>query len=174
MEYHLFISNIIVHVGVLAVFLTIFFFTIAITVEKSIVAKQVNFIVEVIVNNIFKGVKDDKKQKLLDDLNKTMENIDFTEADKEVKKSNDEIFKKSLTFIGILLLVVSILLIIIGYLNKWSINHIKLLGLGALMSLLFVAITESSFLILIAANYLSADPNQIREKIVDDLFENRK
>ncbi len=45
---------------------------------------------------------------------------------------------------------------------------------GAIFSLIFVAITETSFLLLIGSNYLSTDPNKIKEKIVDKLYENRR
>ena len=41
MEYNILFSNILTHVGVLAVFLTLFFFTFAIMVEKSIDRKSV-------------------------------------------------------------------------------------------------------------------------------------
>jgi len=45
---------------------------------------------------------------------------------------------------------------------------------GAFLSLIFVAITETSFLLLIGSNYISTDPNKIKEKIVDKLYENRR
>lgn len=174
MEYNILFSNILTHVGVLAVFLTLFFFTFAIMVEKSIVAKQISFIVEVIINNVFTGIKQENKDKILDKINTAFDNLDLTEADKEVEESNNKIFIKSIKFIGIIIFIVLVLLIIIAYLNKWTFNHIFLLSFGAFITLLFVAITETSFLLLIASNYLSADPNKIREKTIDNLFLNRK
>ena len=174
MEYHIFFSNIIVHVGVLAIFLTIFFFTFAVNVEKTIVSNQISFIVQDIVHNIFKGAKPENKEKILKKLDVIFSQMDFTEVDNQVKQSNNKILMNSIKFIGIILGVVILLISIIAYINKWNSEHLSFLIIGAFVTLICVAVTEISFLLLIASNYLSADPNKIREKIIDEIFLNRK
>ena len=174
MEYNIFFSNILVHVGILAVFLTIFFFTIAVTVEKDILEKQIEFIVDVLVGNIFKGIGNDQKIELKNIIDNSLNSSDFEPLDKQTEKSNQKIIQESFKFLGILIFIVLLILIVLGYIYKWGWIHIKLLIFGAILSLIFVGVTESSFLLLIASNYLSADPNNIRRKIVDELFNSRK
>ena len=174
MEYNIFFSNILVHVGILAVFLTVFFFTVAVTVEKDILTKQIEFIVDVLVGNIFKGLSDTQKKLLKNEIDNSMNASDFEPLDKQTEKTNNEIVKKSLIFLSILVSIVLVILTTLGFIFKWKMIHIKLLIFGAILSFIFVGITESSFLLLIASNYLSADPNHIKEKIIDELFLNRK
>ena len=58
-------------------------------------------------------------------------------------------------------------------LKLWS-KVAEIIGsLGIIISLIFVAITETLFMFLIAQNYLSADPNQIKMKIIQTLDKNR-
>ena len=110
MEYNIFFSNILVHVGILAVFLTIFFFTVAVTVEKDILTKQIEFIVDVLVGNIFKGLSDTQKKLLKNEIDNSMNASDFEPLDKQTEKTNNEIVKKSLIFLSILVSIVLVIL----------------------------------------------------------------
>ena len=64
-----------------------------------------------------------------------------------------------------------------NYLNeniyKWSHHYIKYLITASASSLIFVAITETLFLLLIAKNYLSADPNKIKLEVIKTLKDSR-
>ena len=64
-------------------------------------------------------------------------------------------------------------IVIIGFIFKWNYYYINFLFKSGLYSLLFVAITETLFMFLIAQNYLSADPNKIKLNILETFFKNK-
>lgn len=171
MKLHL-ITSIVVHVGVLAIFLSIFFFTIAVSVEKDIISDQIEFVVNSLIGNVFTGIPKNDKIIIKNAINSKIDNINFKDLDEKTKKNNNKIFINNLIFIGTLLVFIIVLLIFLSYVDKEF--DFKLVMFGAILSLIFVAITETSFLLLIGSNYLSTDPNKIKEKIVDKLYENRR
>ncbi len=171
MDLHI-ITSIVVHVGVLAVFLSIFFFTIAVSVEKNIISDQIEFLVNSLIGNVFSGIPKNDKIIIKNAINSKIDNINFKDLDEKTKKNNNKIFNNNLIFIGTLLAFVIVLLTFLSYVDKEFDS--KLVMFGAIFSLIFVAITETSFLLLIGSNYLSTDPNKIKEKIVDKLYENRR
>lgn len=172
MKLHI-ITSIVVHVGVLAVFLSIFFFTIAVSVEKNIISDQIEFLVNSLIGNVFKGISKNDKIIIKNEINSKMDNINFKDLDEKTKKNNNKIFINNLIFIGTLLAFVIVLLTFLSYVDKKEFSF-KLVMFGAILSLIFVAITETSFLLLIGSNYISTDPNKIKEKIVDKLYKNRR
>ena len=92
--------------------------------------------------------------------------------DEKVKKQNDATIKKALTFVGILAGIIAVLVLFLGFYFKWDAFYIKYLFFSSLFSLIFVAITETAFLFLIAKGYYSVDPNKIKKRIVDNLLKN--
>ena len=156
----------------MALFLTIFFFTIAVYFEKKIVEKQVDFIIDDFIGNTFKPLSDSQKKLIQDDIIQSINKNDLTQADKEVETQNNKTSNKAWTFVGILVAVVFSITVIIGFILKWDIYYIKYLFFSSLYSLIFVAITETLFLFLIAQNYLSADPMKIKLNITESLFNN--
>ena len=173
MNKSIFITNILLHVGLMAVFLTIFFFTFAQNIEKQIVEEQINFVITDIVGNVFQPLNKEQKKCIKCEINKEFKTLDFNKEDSEVKKSNKQVFDKALIFVGILFVIVLIFVIIMGFVNKWDHHYIKYLITASVSSLIFVAITETLFLLLIAKNYLSADPNKIQLKIIKTLEKDR-
>lgn len=172
MNWSIFTVNILIHVGIMALFLTIFFFTIAQYFEKKIIEKQINFVIDDFVGNALKPISDDDKTYIKKVINEKF-NLDFTKEDNDVISNNKKITKKAWTFVAILVSIISVFVIILGFIFKWDIYYIKFLFVSALVSLIFVAITETLFMSLIAQNYYSADPNQIKLKIIETLAENR-
>lgn len=174
MKWSIFIANILIHVCVMALFLTIFFFTIAAYQEGQIVENQINFILDDFIGGTFKGInKSDKdliKYYLDEKLDAAHQNL--KNEDERVKKQNDSIMKKAFTFLGILASIIAVLVIFLGFYFKWENFYIRYLFFSALFSLFFVAITETSFLFLIAKEYYSVDPNKIKQRIISDLFKN--
>ena len=174
MKYSIYFSNILVHVLILSIFLTVFFFTIAVTVEKNIVKKQINFLIDDLLGNILKGLSPEKKNFIKNIINTEKQTTKKNESDDLVKKSNKAIIKKCIIFISILVIISFIILINIGIIFKWNLNDIKILVVGAIITLIFVAFTETTFLFLIASNYLSADVNKIENRALNILYNNRK
>jgi hypothetical protein len=172
MEWNIFFSNIIIHVGLMALFLTIFFFTIAQYFEKKIIEKQIDFVIDDFVGDTFKIIPSNAKKTIKEQINNAFNKQDFSKLDNDVKKNNDKIWIKAWTFVGILIGIISFVIIIIGFIFKWNKYYINFLFKSGLYSLFFVAITETLFMFLIAQNYLSADPNKIKLNIIETLFNN--
>jgi hypothetical protein len=172
MEWNIFFSNIIIHVGLMALFLTIFFFTIAQYFEKQIIEKQIDFVIDDFVGDTFKALPNDTKETIKTEIDSIFDKEDFNKLDNDVKKKNSEIRTKAWSFVGILVGVILFVIIIIGFIFKWNYYYINFLFKSSLYSLLFVAITETSFMFLIAQNYLSADPSKIKLNILETFFKN--
>ena len=169
MKWDIFFINIIIHVGIMALFLTIFFFTIAQYFEKKIIEDQIDFVIDDFVGNSLKPIPKTKKDELKKKINNAFNNQDLSKADDSVKKQNKKIYDKAWIFVGILLGIIFTIVLICGFIFKWESYYIKFLINSSLISLIFVAITETLFMFLIAQNYLSADPNKIKLKIVETL-----
>lgn len=174
MKWSIFIANILVHVGVMALFLTTFFFTIAAYQEGQIVEKQINFILNDFIGGTFKGINDSDKDVIKYYLNQKLDTAhkNLKDEDEKVKKQNDATIKKALTFVGILAGIIAVLVLFLGFYFKWDAFYIKYLFFSSLFSLIFVAITETAFLFLIAKGYYSVDPNKIKQRIIDNLLKN--
>lgn len=172
MKWSIFFVNILIHVGVMALFLTIFFFTIAQYFEKKIIEDQINFVIDDFVGNSLKPVPDTTKKEIKNEINSAFDKQDLSKADESVRKENKKISKKAWIFVGTLLSIIFVIVLTFGFIYKWDRYYLKFLFNSALISLIFVAITETLFMFLIAQNYLSADPNKIKMKIIDTIGEN--
>lgn len=174
MKWSIFIANILVHVGVMALFLTTFFFTIAAYQEGQIVEKQINFILNDFIGGSFKGINDSDKDVIKYYLDQKLDTArkNLKDEDEKVKKQNDATIKKALTFVGILAGIIAVLVLFLGFYFKWDTFYIRYLFFSSLFSLIFVAITETAFLFLIAKGYYSVDPNKIKQRIIYNLLKN--
>ena len=172
MKWSIFIVNILIHVGIMALFLTVFFFTIAQYFEKKIIEDQIDFVIDDFVGNSLKPVKETTKKEIKREINNAFAKQDFSKVDENIRKENKKISIKAWIFVGILLSIIFVIVVIFGFKYKWEIYYLKFLFNSALISLIFVAITETLFMFLIAQNYLSADPNEIKLKIIETIAGN--
>jgi predicted PurR-regulated permease PerM len=173
MKWSIFFINIIIHVGIMALFLTIFFFTIAQYFEKKIIEDQIDFVIDDFVGNSLKPVSEKTKKEIRHEINSAFDKQDLSKADESVKKENTKISTKAWIFVGTMLGIILVIVLTFGFKYRWERYYLKFLFNSALISLIFVAITETLFMFLIAQNYLSADPNQIKMKIIQTLDKNR-
>ena len=172
MKWSIFFVNILIHVGIMALFLTVFFFTIAQYFEKKIIEDQIDFVIDDFVGNSLKPVPETTKKEIKHEINSAFAKQDLSKADKSVQKENKKISKKAWIFVGTLLSIIFVIVVIFGFIYKWERYYLKFLFNSSLISLIFVALTETLFMFLIAQNYLSADPNQIKMKIIDTIGDN--
>lgn len=172
MKWSIFFSNIFIHVAVMSLFLTIFFFTVASNQEKSIVENQVNFIMDEFIGNTLGPVDQNEKNKIKQNVNAKMETAkkSLEGADKDVENQNNKTVKKAFKFVGIVVAIVVVIVLIMGFYFKWNIDYRMFLLNSAVTGLLFVGITELSFLLLIAKGYYSVDPNKIKSRVVNELL----
>jgi len=173
MKWSIFFVNILIHVGVMALFLTIFFFTIAQYFEKKIIEDQIDFVIDDFVGNSLKPVPEKTKKEIKEKIDNVFNKQDLSKADESIRKENKKISTKAWIFVGTLLGIILVIVLTFGFIYKWNRYYLKFLFNSALISLIFVAITETLFMFLIAQNYLSADPNQIKMKIIQTLDKNR-
>ena len=173
MKWIIFFVNILIHVGIMALFLTVFFFTIAQYFEKKIIEDQIDFVIDDFVGNSLKPVPKTTKDEIKKKIDGAFDKQDLSKADESIRKENKKISTKAWIFVGALLGIISVIVLIFGFIYRWDRYYLKFLFNSALISLIFVAITETLFMFLIAQNYLSADPNQIKMKIIKTLDDNR-
>lgn len=164
----IFFGNILVHVALMATFLTIFFFTFASNLEAGIVKNQVNFVIDDIIGDTFNFVPGKEQRKILIDniVSKLPDEKDLKSSDEKVKENNSNTFNDAIRFLTVLLTTASVIVILLAVFFKWDFEHIKYIVISGIVGLIFVAITEFIFLILIARNFISADPNLIRSEAV--------
>lgn len=175
-KWSIFFSNIFIHVAVMSLFLTVFFFTVASNQEKHIVENQVNFIMDDLIGNTLTPLPESEKEKIKDNLDSKLEDAksELKGSDESVKKANQKTVKKAFLFVGIVFGILSMVVVTLEVYFKWNMSHIKYLVFSAFTGLVFVAITETLFLLLIAKGYYSVDPNKIKKKVVDTLISNSK
>ena len=93
MDYPVFIVNIIVHVSVMIIFLTIFFFTIASRQEKNITENQINFLLNDSIKDEVSALPENIKAKLKQGVDSSLDkNKDsLAKEDQEVANKNQEL-----------------------------------------------------------------------------------
>lgn len=163
-----FFGNILLHVALMATFLTIFFFTVASKIEAQIVKEQVDFVMDDIIGDAFQYIPSEQERTLLiDNLTTELPNKDdLKSVDEAVQKNNEKTFKTAFNFLMIVVGTTLVLLIGMAIIFKWDFQDIKFLLISGIIGLVFVAITEMTFLIVIAKNYISASPNLIRSQAI--------
>jgi len=179
------ISDIIIYVILVCNILTILFFTIIKDVEGEIVKQQINNLLDDIfsiikinnnvntdkLNNLFiSNTNNNESQITLDNFNNIKNNlkVEITqkienitsdkETEKKIKENNEMIFKKSMTFLGVINIVCLVILILLWKYKKFDfMYYIKknfILGL-------FVIMTELIFLYIISKNYIYIDKKYV-------------
>lgn len=173
MNWSIFISKILIHVGIISIFITFFFFTIVHRFEKKIIEKQINFVLNDFIDNSFKPVSFEIKNKIKTQLNDAFSKTDFKKQDQDIKDKNTIIVKKAWTFVGIIVCIIVIIILIFKFIFKWEPFYLKFLFNSSIVTLIFIIITQTCFTFLISQNYLSADPNKIKLNILKTLSNNR-
>lgn len=155
-------------------FLTIFFFAYVVSVEKGEFEDQMNYVVDDILTDdieetILKNVKGVPNDKLFGVVAGAIDAIDYnSKKDSEsgvnkVNLQNTKTRRKAFKILGMVigaLVLLVIIMLIVGYCMPIRHNVSE-----ALWVILFVGITEFAFLQLIAKNYISADPNDVKRVI---------
>ena len=164
--------NIIVSVVLISTFIPVFFFTYVSSVEKQIVKKQLENIVNELMSevNMFLTYEQREVMKLM--LN-NMEMKDLSKEDKMVEENNNKLKKKSAMFFAVLISIASL---IVGFLyfkngltkdsakdskGDLSIFMKEIIGLNIVM-LGAVAFTYFLFIRIVVANYSLVDSNFIK------------
>lgn len=181
------LSNALVQGVIVFAFLTIFFFSYVSQTEKEEFENQVNMVVDDIygqyktdISNVLPKNANDRtlaKATIYGIIDSNEEYLDKTssESRKEIDKSNADILKSSVLSVLILAMIVVGILIVLGLMG-YCVPLKNFVKEGSFI-LIFIFLTEFLFLNVIAKNYISANPNLVRQKIaqaVIDYADNRK
>lgn len=162
------IANIILSVVLISTFIGVFFFTYASMIEKNIVETRCKTIVEDLTNS-FSTVA---TPNVLKSINEKLEQFappNLSEEDKKVAENNKALIKKSAIVISLLLIVGLSIVFILYKIYKFP---VKELIINNLIMLVFVALTEFTFLTFFAQNFITVDSNFIKNKIISVLIAN--
>ena len=165
-SFHFNIPKLFAHVsialGLITTFITIFFFTYAKNIEKKIIIKNVEYIVDDFSEDIFPLLSNNIKLKLYRKI-KDYKLPDMTEADTFVENSNKKLVSKSYN----LILVIFIISILSSYIicKIYNLDFYEILITNIFLACA-VMITEYIFLNLVIFNWILADPNQVKAQIV--------
>lgn len=159
------ITNIILAITTMFIFLTIFYFTFAKNTEGEIVQEQIIMLLNNLIPESIKYLPENEKQKILNSLDK----IDFSKQDLIVENNNIKIIKKTFKYLFLFICLTLSIVLFCVYIFKLNIKHLLL---DNFYTLIFVAIAEILFLLSIAKNYYSIDPNEIKSKILKKIYYN--
>jgi hypothetical protein len=162
-DYHMIIS-ILSSVGIVMLFLGIFFFTYAAVVEEEIVKINANIIVEDLLDVIAPLLDTKMKTNLV----KSLKYPNMEEADNSVAKNNSNVMTDSIIKLGIISSVMIVLSVGLAYYTKN--NYLNIIGLN-LIILIFIGLTEYTFLNMIIKKFIAADTNYVRYLILKNLNE---
>jgi len=158
------IINVIMNVGLISLFIAIFFFTYASTVEQDIVKQQTTIVVNDLMQLATPLLSDDIKKQIYINIQPP----DLSKEDEEVKHFNDKLVSTAFLNLGIVFVIALVLSGILAYYYKH--NMINMLKLNLILVVL-VGITEYTFLHFIPHKFISADTNWVRGKILSSIRE---
>jgi F0F1-type ATP synthase assembly protein I len=163
------------------IFLTVFFFAYVTKVEKQQFKKQLDFVVDEVVGTIVDDAKkfvppgfQKEKKELEHVVNNYIDNLQKEESKKtsqslkEINENNSKVKKKgvqSIIIISSIIIAITLIFFIIGYCLPLQ----RRAGEGFII-LIFVALTEFTFLEVVAKNYSSVDPNKIRRDMANAII----
>jgi hypothetical protein len=154
--------KILINVGLISAFISIFYFTYVVTEEEHIVKNQVDILSINVVDSIKPFLTDKMKNFIIENLKKP----NLSKEDEDIVISNQALTKSAIINISI----ICIMTVIISYTlaKYYDYDYINLLQ-NNLILLIFVAITEYAFIHLVPAKYITSDPNFIRYKIGENM-----
>jgi hypothetical protein len=156
------IANIILNVTFIATFIGIFFFTYGKRIEENIVKHQSELVATYLAKDLSAFIDKQTAQTLTSNISIP----DMSSADKQVDEHNSIIQQDAFKIISVIAIGGVLLTIIVAKYYKLNLAYILRTNL---IILLFVALTEYVFLTYIGQNFISLDPNFVRNKILISL-----
>ena len=170
------ISNIILHIVLISLFIIIIFLTYGISLEKIVLKNQIEFVTDKFLT-IIKKVYPNKKI-FTEEMLQSLKLKDSPEEIKKVDNNNNGLIIKGSIANGILLFITIVIIVFIGLKYQIKLDDGQELSfpgyLGRLtgynlITLFFVACTYFGFITYIAYNYIYIDDSYILVKIIDKI-----
>ena len=158
------IINVVVSIGLMSLFLTVFYFYYVLIIEQSMVENNIDIMITSLINTV-KPFFTKYTSKYIEN---NLKDPDLEKADAEVIESNNKIKNDAIKTMGIICVVS----IIIGFLLcvYYKINFLYVLR-DNLLLLVLLAFTEYTFLHLVADKIITGDPNFIKYKLLVNMKE---
>ena len=142
------ISDISIHSAIMVIFLTLFFFTVSIRLERHVASEQLKNMADTYINYYISRlsiqyITPKQKQILIDE-------IKNRPVDDDIKKENVKILLRGLIFISIIT-VLTIVINIILYLLSTNLDILKIIY-NNLIAIMFVAVIEFIFIFFVGKN----------------------
>jgi hypothetical protein len=161
----LLIANVLLHVILMAVVISLVFFTYGAQIEKKVVTSQVDNLVTDITADL-KAVLTDEQKQLFQRAFSTLTPPDMSKEDEEAAANNRALIKRALIVVGTVFAVGVALVILLAVIFKFS--FWDLLAENVIV-LLAAAATEFLFLSFFAKNFVSLDPNMVKAEVIRGL-----
>lgn len=162
------VANIIMATAMISVFLGVFFFTYASRVEQKIVVERSTQIVDDMVLTAKNAIPQQQKAMILNEIVPYLVvPQSLEEEDAQVAAANKELMITAAKAIGIFVAICVFLLALLTIFFKVPI--VELLKDNFII-LIFVGLTEFTFLTYFAQNYITIDANYVKEKILESLI----
>ena len=165
-----------IQVSLVFSFLTIFFFVYVTKIEKEEFKKQMNLVVDNIMDDVVNGMPNllnsnsplskENTNILVNGIIDVMEEkitIEAKDSIQDIAKINSDVKSKafsSLTTVLLGVVIIAVIFLILGFCIPIK-QNIK----EALIAVIFVGLTEFSFLTFIASKYISASPNKVKRNL---------
>jgi hypothetical protein len=161
-EYKKILVNVSVSVGMMSIFLTIFYFYYVLSVEHEMIHDNIN----IMVKELLQSVKPFLTPHIIKNIESSLKNPDMKEQDDNVKKSNDKIEAEAIKNMSI----ICVLSIIIGYglSTYFNIDFYKII-ISNILIVIILGITEYSFLHILPSKIITGDPNFIKYKVLTNI-----
>jgi hypothetical protein len=165
------VSNIILHIVLISVFIGIFFFTYGAYLEKEIIKIQIEYLINDLIGSVKVFLPKSEK------INKHIRDFDIKideSQDQKVRKSNNSIKIKA--FIAIFILVIFGLLIILAIskvMNRQNMTQkqfwLKLFKYN-IVAIIFIGLTEFIFASFFVKKYMAINTNKLKKSVIDNVI----
>jgi len=160
------IVNVMLSVAFASSFIGLFFFTYGKDVEKNIVIANVEYIVDSLLSFPTSLLSDDTKQKVKTYLT-NVKLGDMTQADETVSNNNNDLVRTAAILLSSMLVTIIVITYIIS--KKYELNFPEIIGQNLIL-LCGIALVEFVFLKFVARNFISANPNVVKKKLLDSFI----
>lgn len=163
-----YVVNTILHVTLISVFIGFFFFTYASRIEKNVVEVRTKSIIKDLMKDVRAFTPENLWKGLSPVINAKLQAPDMSAEDDEVETNNKVLLRKAVMTLTALFVIGMALTLL---LSRYFDIPLKHLFITNLISLLFVAITEFSFLTFFAQHYITVDANYVKKTAIQAVID---
>ena len=157
------ISNVVLNVTLISIFIGIFFFTYAKVVEQNIVKNQSELIAGYLAKDVSTFLSKQTAQKIKESVTIP---LDMAQQDREIEYNNQSLQMNAFIVLVIIFVVGIVIVFSLSKYYQFGLSNILIQNL---IIVTFIGLTEFSFLTYIIQNFLPLDPNFVRYKILTSL-----